>query len=87
MKDRDRDRDRDSGPRTGKGGFRRGRGGKRCKPCDFMDYKDVPSLRRYMSAHGKIYSRKRGQNCAKCQRLVQQAIKRARFMGILSYTN
>lgn len=60
---------------------------KRCKDCDFVDYKDVPTLRRYLSQQGKLHSRKRVGTCSKCQRLITQAIKRARFMGILSYTN
>ncbi len=88
---RDRDRDRDGDRRGGRGGppgGKRGKGGKReGRVCHYVDYKDVPSLRRNMSAHGKIYSRKRGANCSKCQRLTTQAIKRARFMGLLSYTN
>ena len=72
----------------GRGGPKRGKRGKRKgRICHYMDYKDVPTLRRAMSAHGKIYSRKRAANCSKCQRLTTQAIKRARFMGLLSYTN
>jgi ribosomal protein S18 len=97
--DRYRDRDRDDredrdddrrggGGRGGSNGPPMGPRGKRTdRVCHYVDYKDVPSLRRTMSAHGKIYSRKRGGNCPKCQRLSTQAIKRARFMGLLSYTN
>jgi small subunit ribosomal protein S18 len=59
---------------------------KKCRSCVHIDYKDVPTLRRYVSQQGKIYSRKRAQTCSKCQRLVKKAVKRARFMGILSYT-
>lgn len=81
-------RGRDRGPRREGGPPKRGKRGKRRgRVCHYVDYKDVPSLRRNMSAHGKIYSRKRGANCSKCQRLTTQAIKRARFMGLLSYTN
>ena len=60
---------------------------KQSKECHYVDYKDVGSLRRYLNGNGKIHSRKRSGSCSKCQRLVTQAIKRARFMGMLSYTN
>lgn len=53
----------------------------------FVDYKDVENLRRLMSPNGKIYGRKRIQASAAEQRLVAQAIKRARFMGLLPYTS
>ncbi|MDP7028652.1 MAG: 30S ribosomal protein S18 [Phycisphaerales bacterium] len=53
----------------------------------WVDYKDVDDLRRLMTPNGKIYSRKRlGTNAAE-QRRVSQAIKRARFMGLLPYTS
>ncbi len=80
---RDRDRDRDDRG----GGFGRRTRGKQCRSCKYLDYKDAAGMRKFISAHGKIYSRKRAQTCAKCQRLVKQAVKRARFMGILSHTN
>ncbi|RMG14920.1 MAG: 30S ribosomal protein S18 [Planctomycetota bacterium] len=64
-----------------------GKKGRGCKSCDFVDYKDVPTLKRFLNAHGKLFSRKRSRTCPKCQRLIKQAVKRARFMGILSYTN
>jgi small subunit ribosomal protein S18 len=53
----------------------------------FVDYKDVENLRRLMSPNGKIYGRKRIQTSAAEQRMVAQAIKRARFMGLLPYTS
>ncbi len=53
----------------------------------FVDYKDVEKLRRMMSPNGKIYARKRLSLTAGEQRLVGQAIKRARFMGLLPYTS
>jgi small subunit ribosomal protein S18 len=87
-RDRDRGERGERGERSERGergGGRRGR--RKNNDCHFVDYKDTGSLRRTMSAQGKLHSRKRGQNCAKCQRLVAQAVKRARFMGILSYTN
>lgn len=60
---------------------------KKVRECHFIDYKDMGTLRRHLNSSGKLHSRKRAGNCSKCQRLVKQAIKRARFMGILSYVN
>jgi small subunit ribosomal protein S18 len=54
---------------------------------EYIDYKDVEKLRRMMSPNGKIYARKRLQTSAGEQRMVSQAIKRARFMGLLPYTS
>jgi small subunit ribosomal protein S18 len=53
----------------------------------FVDYKDVETLRRLMSPNGKIYGRKRLQTSAAEQRMIAQAIKRARYMGLLPYTS
>lgn len=53
----------------------------------FVDYKDVETLRRLMSPNGKIYGRKRLQTSAAEQRLVSQAMKRARYMALLPYTS
>lgn len=54
---------------------------------EYVDYKDVETLRRLMSPNGKIYGRKRVQVTALQQRKISQAIKRARFMGLLPYTS
>lgn len=54
---------------------------------EYVDYKDVENLRRLMSPNGKIYGRKRIQVTALQQRKISQAIKRARFMGLLPYTS
>ena len=53
----------------------------------YVDWKDVENLRRMMSPNGKIYGRKRLSTSAAEQRMVAQAIKRARFMGLLPYTS
>lgn len=53
----------------------------------YVDWKDVETLRRMMSPNGKIYGRKRAATSAMEQRMVSQAIKRARFMGLLPYTS
>ena len=82
----------DRGDRRG-GGRRPGGGGGRRRPCDFcppgtrvIDYKDVGLLRRYLNDRGKIEGRRRVGCTAKCQRLLAQAVKRARHMGLLPYT-
>lgn len=53
----------------------------------FVDWKDVETLRRLMSPNGKILGRKRLSTSAGEQRLLAQAIKRARFMALLPYTS
>jgi small subunit ribosomal protein S18 len=53
---------------------------------DRIDYKDVVTLQKLMTNQGKIFSRKRSGNAARFQRMVKQAIKRARFMALLPYT-
>jgi small subunit ribosomal protein S18 len=63
------------------------------KPCalcrdntQWVDYKDVPMLRKYMSDRGKIRSRRVTGNCAQHQRALAQAIKTARELILLPYT-
>jgi small subunit ribosomal protein S18 len=51
-----------------------------------IDYKDTQLLRRFMNMQAKIVSPRRTGNCAKHQRMVTGAIKRARTMALLSYT-
>lgn len=53
----------------------------------YVDYKDVEKLRRMMSPNGKIHGRKRLQTSAGEQRMIAQAIKRARYLGLLPYTS
>lgn len=53
----------------------------------YIDYKSVEELRRLMTPNGKIYSRKRLGVTARQQRMVAQAIKRARYMALLPYTD
>ena len=52
-----------------------------------IDYKSVEDLRRLMTPNGKIYSRNRLSASAKQQRMIAQAIKRARFMALLPFTS
>lgn len=69
------------------------RGPKRRRVCsfcvdkvDYIDYKKFDLLSTYITAHGKIYSRRRTGTCAKHQRRLAMAIKRARFLALLPYT-
>ena len=82
--DRDRDRKRtpkDTGKRTKK---------KVCIFCkehiEWVDYKDVNLLRRFMSDRGKIRARRVSGNCSQHQRDVAVAIKTARELALLPYT-
>ena len=52
-------------------------------PC--VDYKDVKTLRKFINQHGRILNRRRTKLTSKHQREVAQAIKRARYMGLLPY--
>jgi len=54
---------------------------------DDISYKDPTLLRRYISDRGKIGPRRRTGNCAKHQRALAQAIKRARHLALLPYTS
>ncbi len=50
-----------------------------------VDYKDVDLLKQFINPHGKVMGRKRTNLTAKQQRAVEQAVKRARFMGLLPF--
>ena len=51
-----------------------------------IDYKDIARLRRYMSERGKILPRRVTGTCARHQRELTVAIKRARHVALLPYT-
>ena len=51
-----------------------------------IDYKDIARLRRYMSERGKILPRRVTGTCAKHQRELTTAIKRARHLALMPYT-
>ena len=87
---RNNDRDRDRGTKRAiKDNRPRGKK-KVCIFCkehvDWVDYKDINLLRRFMSDRGKIRSRRVTGNCAQHQRDVQVAIKTAREIALLPYT-
>ena len=50
-----------------------------------IDYKDVNKLKRYVSERGKILPRRITGNCAKHQRALQVAVKRARHVALMPY--
>jgi small subunit ribosomal protein S18 len=52
---------------------------------EYVDYKDVEALKKFLTPHARIQSRKRSSAPAKNQRQIAMAIKRARFMGLLPY--
>lgn len=79
---------------SGGGGGRRGGGGKfgrfgvkrrEVEPEEPLDYKNVPYLTKFMTPNGKIQSRKRTGFSGQNQRLLAQAIKRARLLGLMPF--
>lgn len=80
----------EKGARGGKGG---GRGFSRKKICRFcadknvpIDYKDPQTLKYFITDRGKIVPRRISGNCAKHQRKVSLAIKRARMVALMPFT-
>ena len=100
MGDRDRDRDRDrDGKSNGEGfdddgkGGRGGRNRRRRKMCRFcaddavaIDYKNPQMLKYFVTDRGKMIPRRISGNCAKHQRKLAIAIKRARHIALLPYS-
>jgi len=91
-------RDRMDGQMDGRDGDDRGRGGKggkvfftKKKVCKFcvqklkIDYKDADALRRFITERGKILPRRITGTCAKHQRALAEAIKRARIIALLPF--
>ncbi len=50
-----------------------------------IDYKDVKLLESFIKERGKIVSRRFSGNCARHQRRISEAIKRARFISLIPY--
>ena len=50
-----------------------------------IDYKDVATLKKYVSERGKILPRRITGNCAKHQRALTVAVKRARHLSLMPY--
>ncbi len=87
--------ERRSGPPRGPRGERRGgRFVPRPKVCQFcvdkvksIDYKQADMLRRFLSDRGKIRPRRQTGTCARHQRYLTVAIKRARHLALLPFVN
>ena len=80
------------GPRSGGGERRGGRFVPRPKVCQFcvdkvkkIDYKQSDMLRRFVSERGKIRPRRQTGTCARHQRHLALAIKRARHLALLPF--
>lgn len=79
--------DRETRPRRD---YRRKPRRKVCSFCaekaTYIDYKEINRLRRFVTERGKILPRRVSGNCARHQRAVAVAIKRARELALLPYT-
>ncbi len=95
---RDGDRREGRSSRGGYSGGGRGGGGggnrRRRRLCQFcvdgtesIDYKDVALLRQYLSQSARMLSRRKTGTCARHQRMLSQAVKRARHIALLPYTS
>lgn len=51
-----------------------------------IDYKDVPTLKKYLSRYGKIVPRYYSGVCLKHQKMLASSVKKARVMALLPYT-
>jgi small subunit ribosomal protein S18 len=51
----------------------------------FIDYKDVKRLENFITERGKILASRLSGNCAKHQRRIAEAIKKARFVSLIPY--
>jgi small subunit ribosomal protein S18 len=78
-----------SGPSRGgprRGGPRRGRRTQvHCPEGRCFDYKDIDTLRRFITETGKIKPRRQTGNCSRCQRQLAREVKRARHIALLPY--
>lgn len=75
-------------------GMARRRFGRRPRVCTFcgesakrIDYKDPEILRRFLTDRGKIRPRRQTGTCAKHQRALARAVKRARHVALLPFTD
>lgn len=79
---------------TERGAFNRKRRKRRPKVCHFcvdkiehVDYKEIEKLKKYVTDRGKIVPRRVTGTCAKHQRQLTRAIKRARIIALLPFTS
>ena len=89
-RDRNSRDDRESNDKRGGRPLRRRSRRKVCQYCvdkvEHIEYKDIGKLRKFLSEKGKILPRRISGNCAKHQRQMTTAIKRARHIALLPYT-
>ena len=76
---------RSDSPRRRTGGRRRKKVCVFCGKDNVIDCKDVNKLKRYVSERGKILPRRITGNCAKHQRAITVAVKRARHVALMPY--
>jgi small subunit ribosomal protein S18 len=81
------------GGRGAAAGDQRRRGGRRRRVCIMcadkiktVDYKNIGFLRRFVSDRARIETRRKSSACAKHQRSLARAIKRARHLALIPYT-
>ncbi len=72
-------------PMKRRGGRRRKKVCVFCGKDNTIDYKDTAKLKKYVSERGKILPRRITGNCAKHQRELTSAIKRARHVALMAY--
>ena len=72
-------------PMKRRGGRRRKKVCVFCGKDNVIDYKDTNKLKKYVSERGKILPRRITGNCAKHQRAITVAIKRARHVALMPY--
>ena len=53
----------------------------------YVDYKDVDILKKFLNPHGRMIARKKTGVSSKHQRELAEAVKRARFMGLLPFVS
>lgn len=52
---------------------------------EYVDYKDAETLKKFLTPHARIQSKKRTSISSKQERQISEAIKRARYLGLLPY--
>lgn len=81
------DKDGDEKGRRG-GGFHRKKVCRFCSDQDYVvDYKDVRLMQSFVTEHGKLVARRISGTCAKHQRFLTSAVKRARNLALIGYVN
>lgn len=62
---------------------------KKCPFCEsgakYIDYKDYPTMKKFIDYFGNIMNRYYTGVCLKHQKMLRNSVERARFMGMLSY--